>query len=154
TIQKDIVTLVICTMNDLARDEVLVAIDHLVEDVLSRASVTQPPVSAITLAKQLALQVRFDERDGRRGKNRLAGDLAVDLKQEASEESKEWLAARTIGQHNKKELVARLGAAEDGPRIAGESLSNLFAYHLLVPSCWLADDIKAIGYDLPALKER
>jgi hypothetical protein len=141
-------------MDDLARDEVLAAIDRLVDDVLALAAVTQPPVSAIELAKRLGLQVRFDESGSRPGKDRLSSAAAVGLKPEASEEARQWLAARAIGLHYKKDLMARLDAADDGPRIAGESLGNLFAYRLLVPTCWLADDIKAMGYDLPALKER
>lgn len=139
-------------MDDVARSEVLAAIDRLVDDLLSHSGVTQPPVNAIELAKKLGLQVRFDERDGRRGKSQLNSSLA--LKPEASEETRQWAAARAIGQHYKKEVIGRMNAGDDAPRIAGESLSNLFAYHLLVPGSWLADDVKAIGYDLPALKER
>jgi len=141
-------------MDDLARDEVLTAVDRLIEDVLSHAAMTQPPVSAIELAKRLGLQVRFEERAGRRGRDPLSSGLAVDRKPEASEEARHWAAARAIGQHYKKDLMSRLDATDDAPRIAGESLGNLFAYHLLVPASWLADDIKAIGYDLQALKER
>jgi hypothetical protein len=140
-------------MDDLARDEVLAAIDRLVDDVLSNAGITQPPVFAIEIAKRRGLQVRFDEREGRRGKDPLSRSLAVDLKAEVNEEARQWAAARAIGQHYKRELMARL-EADDSPRIAGESLANLFAYHLLVPASWVVDDINAIGYDLPALKER
>src|SRR5262249_17038681 len=137
-------------MDDVARDEVLTAIDRLIDDLLSHTGVREPPVSAIELAKRLGLQVRFDERDGRPGNS----SLALDLKPQASEEARQWAAARAVGQHYKKEVIGRMDAGDDAPRIAGESLSNLFAYHLLVPTSWLADDIKAIGYDLPALKER
>jgi hypothetical protein len=141
-------------MDDLARDEVVTVIDRLVDDVLSHAAVTRPPVNAIELAKLLGLQVRVDERDGRRVKGRLSSALGLDAKLEASEEAKQWIAALAIGQRYKKDLMARLDAADDGPRIAGESLGNLFAYHLLVPASWLADDVKATGYDLLAIKER
>src|SRR5262245_56593646 len=112
-------------MDDLARDEVLAAIDRLVEDVLTHSAVTQPPVSALDLAKQLGVQVRFGERDGKRSKGRLTSGLALDLKEETSEESKQWLAAQAIGQHHKRDLLARLDATDDGSRIAGQSLSNL-----------------------------
>jgi hypothetical protein len=141
-------------VDDLARDEVVTAIDRLVEEALSHAAVTRPPVSAIDLAKRLGLEVRFDKSDGRPGRDRSSNSFAPDLKPEASQETMQWVAARAIGQHLKKELMACLDAAAEAPRIAGESLANLFAYHLLVPACWLADDIKAIGYDLPSLKER
>src|SRR5947199_99878 len=36
----------------------------------------------------------------------------------------------------------------------GESLANLFAHRLLVPTRWLAGEARACGYDLPSLKER
>src|SRR5438552_6252963 len=36
----------------------------------------------------------------------------------------------------------------------GESLANLFAYRLLVPSRWFAEDAPALDYDLLALKQR
>jgi hypothetical protein len=139
-------------MDDLARDEIVAVIDRLVEEVLSHAAVTRPPVSAIDLAKRLGLEVRFHKTEGRHGKDPLNRSVTADLKPEASEEARQWLAARAIGQRYKKEIMTHLDAADDG--IAGESLANVFAYHLLVPACWLADDIKAIGYDLLSLKER
>ena len=36
----------------------------------------------------------------------------------------------------------------------GESLANLFAYHLLVPSCWFCTDAPEHAYDLLTLKKR
>ena len=38
--------------------------------------------------------------------------------------------------------------------MAGESLANLFAYRLLVPTRWFATDAKSHDYDLLALKQR
>ena len=38
--------------------------------------------------------------------------------------------------------------------MAGESLANLLAYHLLVPACWFTTDAPAAGYDLLELKKR
>ncbi len=38
--------------------------------------------------------------------------------------------------------------------MAGESLANLFAYRLLVPTCWYADRRAGLDYDLLALKEK
>jgi hypothetical protein len=37
--------------------------------------------------------------------------------------------------------------------MAGESLANLFAYRLLVPTCWFAADAPAHDYDVLQLKE-
>ena len=38
--------------------------------------------------------------------------------------------------------------------MAGESLANLFAHHLLVPTCWFASDAPLLGYDVLELKQR
>jgi hypothetical protein len=38
--------------------------------------------------------------------------------------------------------------------MVGESLANLFAYRLLVPTRWFADDAPALAFDLLALKDR
>ena len=35
----------------------------------------------------------------------------------------------------------------------GESLANLFAYRLLVPTCWFAADAPGCNYDLMALRQ-
>jgi Zn-dependent peptidase ImmA (M78 family) len=36
----------------------------------------------------------------------------------------------------------------------GESLANLFAYHLLVPTCWFPDDAKLHDWDVLELKQK
>jgi IrrE N-terminal-like domain len=141
-------------VDDLSRTDVLAAIDVLVAELLTKTRVFEPPADAVAIAGRLGIPIAKEGRRRISGSERANGDHVVHLKSEASEETRQWFAARAIGQHYKKELIARLDAADDAPRIAGESLANLFAYHLLVPSCWLADDIKAIGYDLQALKER
>lgn len=38
--------------------------------------------------------------------------------------------------------------------MAGESLANLFATRLLVPTCWFAAEAPALGWDLLELKQR
>jgi hypothetical protein len=63
--------------------------------------------------------------------------------------------AHEIGEHLKPMLLRRLGVGPEQTRMmTGESLSNLFAYHLLVPACWFPEDVATWNYDLPALKER
>src|SRR5262249_49023556 len=46
-----------------------------------------------------------------------------------------------------------IGPAET-PVMIGESLANLFAYHLLVPKCWFRTDAPELEYDLLRLKRR
>jgi Zn-dependent peptidase ImmA (M78 family) len=63
--------------------------------------------------------------------------------------------AHEIGEHLKVELLQRLGLEPRATRgMTGESLANLFAYRLLVPSCWFADDARQHDYDVLALKQR
>ena len=63
--------------------------------------------------------------------------------------------AHEIGEHLKADLFRRLAIAPDETRaMAGESLANLFAYHLLAPHCWFADDAVSRGYDVLELKDR
>jgi hypothetical protein len=51
--------------------------------------------------------------------------------------------------------LRRLGIeAEQARPLTGESLANLFAARLLVPTPWLRAECRACGFDLLALKER
>jgi len=73
----------------------------------------------------------------------------------AIEERHQWTVAHEIGEHLKPSLLKHLGA-EPGqtPPMAGESLANLLAYHLLVPQRWFADDAPHLDYNLLELKKR
>ena len=47
--------------------------------------------------------------------------------------------ADEIGEHLKVSLLERLGVTPEQTRsMAGESLANMLAYRLLVPTCWFA----------------
>src|SRR5262249_6097227 len=59
------------------------------------------------------------------------------------------------GEHLKPALLQSLGLEPGETRpMLGESLANLFAHHLLVPTCWYAADAPAADFDLPQLKAR
>ena len=124
---------------DLSREEVHQAVDRLVDELLERAGLTAPPVDALAIARRhLGLVVRLD--GGR---------------PEPSEEQNQWTAAHAIGTHFKAELHRRLGVPpEQGRALAGESLANLVANHLLAPTAWFGGDARACDYDLFALKQR
>ena len=51
------------------------------------------------------------------------------------------------------QLLERLGVEAKGG-LSPVSLANLFAYRLLVPSCWFQDDAPTTDYDLLELKRR
>jgi Zn-dependent peptidase ImmA (M78 family) len=142
---------------DLSRDDVLAVIDRTIEELLEKVGVERPPVDAVALAQRhLGMQVCLDRRQRQRGRaQRAAGRKQIFLRPEPTEERHQWTVAHEVGEHFKASLLGRLGVEPGQTRaMAGESLANLFAYHLLVPTCWFAGDAPAAGYDLLDLKAR
>src|SRR5437868_961489 len=143
--------------DDLPREDVVATVDQMVDELLRAAQIVQPPVDAIKLAqKHLGMVICLDKRQMQRGRaQRAAGVKQIYLRPEPREERHQWTVAHEIGEHYKSDLLARLGVEPNETRaMAGESLANLFAYRLLVPTCWFAHDAPAFDYDLLALKER
>jgi Zn-dependent peptidase ImmA (M78 family) len=144
-------------LDDLQREDVTTAIDQMVEELLEAAGVTAPPVDAIALAQsQLGMVVCLDKRQAQRGRaQRSRGKPQIYLRPEPIEERHQWTVAHEIGEHLKPELLQRLGIEPSETKaMTGESLANLFAYRLLVPSCWFTADARSMDYDLLALKAR
>jgi Zn-dependent peptidase ImmA (M78 family) len=143
--------------DDMPREDVTAAIDKMVEELLDAAKIAQPPVDTIALAQRhLGMVVVLDQRQPQRGRaQRTLGKKQIYLRPEPREERHQWTVAHEIGEHLKSELLQRLGIEPSEARaMVGESLANLFAYRLLVPTCWFAEDAKALEYDLLALKKR
>jgi Zn-dependent peptidase ImmA (M78 family) len=143
--------------DELPREEVVAGVDRAVLELLDRAGLEGPPVDAIALAQRhLGMIVCLDRRQPQRGRaQRAAGRPQIYLKPEPTEERHQWTVANEIGEHLKADLLARLGIEPDQARVmSGESLANLFAYRLLVPTCWFAGDAPAQDYDLLELKKR
>ncbi len=133
------------------------SVDRAVEELLEAAKVTGPPVDAIVLAQRhLGMIVCLDRRQNQRGRaQRGRGRPQIFLRPEPTEERHQWTVAHEIGEHLKAALLARLGVApEQTKAMMGESLANLFAHRLLVPTRWLAADAPALGHDLLELKQR
>jgi len=144
-------------LDDMPREEVTTTVDKMVDELLDTAGLTQPPVDTIALAQQhLGMIVVLDQRQPQRGRaQRTLGKKQIYLRPEPREERHQWTVAHEIGEHLKSELLARLGIEPtQAGAMAGESLANLFAYRLLVPTRWFADDAKTMEYDLLALKQR
>ena len=142
---------------DMPREDVTATVDKMVEELQDAARLTQPPVDTIALAQQhLGMIVVLDQRQPQRGRaQRALGKKQIYLRPEPREERHQWTVAHEIGEHLKSELLERLGIEPTQARaMAGESLANLFAYRLLVPSCWFAEDAQTLDYDLLALKKR
>jgi hypothetical protein len=144
-------------IEELSRDEVHAAVDRTVTELLAAAGVAAPPVDAIALAqKHLGMVVCLDRKQAQRGRaQRIAGKRQIYLRPEPSEERHQWTVAHEIGEHLKPGLLKALGIDPAATRpMMGESLANLFAHRLLVPSCWFGDDARILGFDLLELKRR
>src|SRR5262249_45745518 len=141
----------------LDREDVVATVDRMVEELLEAAGVTQPPVDAIVLAQRhLGMLVCLDRRQNQRGRaQRAGGRKQIFLRPAPTAERHQSTAAHEVGEHCKSALLERLGAGPGATRpMAGESLAKLFAYRLLVPTCWFAADAPAHDYDVLELKQR
>jgi Zn-dependent peptidase ImmA (M78 family) len=144
-------------IEDLSREEVHETVDLAIEELLEAAGIDRPPVDAIQLAQRhLGMVVCLDRRQPQRGRaQRGSGRRQIFLRPEPSEERHQWTVAHEIGEHFKTDLLARLGIEPGQTRaLSGESLANLFAHRLLVPTAWLRDDAVACEFDLAQLKLR
>jgi Zn-dependent peptidase ImmA (M78 family) len=144
-------------MEDLSRDQVTSVVDRAVCELIEKAGLQEPPLDAIALAqRQLGMIVCLDRRQPQRGRaQRTAGRKQIFLRPEPTEERHQWTVAHEIGEHLKAGLLERLGIPPEQTRaMAGESLANLFAYRLLVPTCWFADDAPAAEHNVLELKKR
>jgi hypothetical protein len=144
-------------LDDMPREDVVAIVDRMVDELLRAANIVQPPVDAIALAQgHLGMVICLDKRQAQRGRaQRAAGKKQIFLRPEPREERHQWTVAHEIGEHIKSDLLIRLGMEPGQTRaMAGESLANLFAYRLLVPTRWFADDAPALDYNLLSLKER
>jgi Zn-dependent peptidase ImmA (M78 family) len=144
-------------IENIPREEVAAAVDRMVTDLLRAAGVEQPPVDAIVLAQRhLGMVVCLDRRQPQRGRaQRSAGRKQIFLRPEPREERHQWTVAHEIGEHLKASLLQRLGIEPGETKaMAGESLANLLAHRLLVPTCWFAADAPQLDYDVLELKKR
>jgi len=134
--------------DELSREQVVAVIETLVAEFLDESHITEPPIDALTLAQvRLGMVVSSEKQRSRPGIKR--------IRQEASADRQQWAAAHAIGEHFKPTILQRLGLeGEQSRALAGESLANLFAYRLLAPSPWFADDVRTLDYDLLELKSR
>jgi Zn-dependent peptidase ImmA (M78 family) len=142
---------------DIPPEEVNEAVDRAVNELLGAAGIEAPPVDAIALAQRhLGMVVCLDRRQQQRGRaQRAGGKRQIYLRPEPTEERHQWTVAHEIGEHLKAALLQKLGVTpEDTSAMSGESLANVFAYRLLVPTRWFAADAPAHDYDVPHLKER
>ncbi|MCS7047164.1 MAG: ImmA/IrrE family metallo-endopeptidase [Gemmataceae bacterium] len=142
---------------ELPRDDVLAVVDRAVAELLAAARIHEPPVDCLALAQgHLGIRVVLDHQQPQRGRaQRAARQRHIFLRPEPREERHQWTVAHEIGEYVKPNLLAALGIEPTAARaMMGESLANLFAHRLLVPTPWFGADAPACGFDLLQLKER
>jgi len=145
---------------EIAPEELASAVDRLAGEVLARAGVIQPPIDAMRVAKGLGLAVAWDDQQA--GRARLvtlaaAGGWApsIFVRHDPRAERQQWAVAHEIGESFAEQVFGELGIdARDTPRQGREMVANAIAAAILMPRGCLANDGAALGWDLPALKER
>ena len=127
-----------------SRDEIHDAIDRAVRTLLDDAGIQEPPVDIARLVRHLGLGPDAAAKRGRAG---------VIAKLEETVTSRAWLGAHALGEHLRPTLMRQLDLDPAQPRaLGGQSLPNLFADRLLVPTKWLASLGREHGWDLVELE--
>ena len=140
-------------LDALPREEIITAMDRLVEELLGEAGVAAPPVDAIALAQRhLGMEICLDGRQQQRGRaQRAAGKKQIYLRPSRPRNAISGPSPTRSASISKSRLLERLRwPAEETRAMTGESLANLFAYHLLVPSRWFTADVRDLDFDLLA----
>jgi hypothetical protein len=144
-------------LEDLTAEEIHQTVDRAVQELLDQTHITTPPVNAIQIAQShLGMTVCVDGKQPQRGRaQRVAGKRQIFLRPEPNEERHQWTVAHEIGEHCKPDLLIQLGLEPGQTRpMTGESLANLFANRLLVPTPWLEIEARASAHDLALLKTK
>jgi hypothetical protein len=143
---------------DFSQEELIDTIERLVNGLLERAGVEEPPVDALHIAEEhLGIPVEEvepeeDDETGRRPRRRgVAGKIA--LTPLMSEEQKQKVAADGIAWSLYPDLLRRLGVAEgsEDRRFAAQ-VRGLIVPRILVPSRLLRGAQKTSRGDLFGLK--
>lgn len=149
-------------MLHVAHEELLAAVEEVAGRLLTECGVAGPPVDALLLARQLRLDVAWDDSQQARARCvRVAGLRsperrgAIFLRPEPRQERRQWAVAHEIGEHSARQVFELLqldpAAAEAGAR---ETIANRLAAAILLPLEWFATDAAATNWSLPALKQQ
>src|SRR5947209_18792769 len=105
-------------MNDVDREEIAVAVDQQVAELLKAAIINAPPVDAIALARQhLGMAVCLDHQQPQRGRaQRAAGARLIYLRPEPTFERHQWTVAHEFREHFKAALLRRMGIGPETTR--------------------------------------
>jgi hypothetical protein len=145
---------------DFSQDELFEAIDRLVNGLLERAGVAEPPVNALRIADEhlgipveVVEPVEEDERGRPRPRSRPAGSGIV-LSSDMTEEHQQKAAADGIARMLLPDILRKLDVlpGSENKQFAAH-VRGLVVGRLLVPTKLLRAALRQCKYDLAALKE-
>ena len=148
-------------ISGLTQEDVALALDGAVDEVLAEAGVRNPPVDARAVATSIGLTVARDDRQQARARfvrlsqQSLSAQGSILVRPEPRPERLQWAIAHEIGESCAGELFRRLAIdPHEAGDAARERLANQFANRLLLPSAWFERDARQLDWDLLALKIR
>jgi len=130
------------------------AMDEVAEELIERAEISSPPVDCLVLAERLGIAVAYDATlHGRARHKMLAGRSAILIRPDVRPERLQWAVAHELGEAFAWKVFERAAstAEQDQPELR-ESVANLMASRLLLPSRWFFDDARRHGWDLRQMK--
>lgn len=140
------------------------ACDDVVEELLDDLSLeSAPPIDAIAVAKQLGMDVVYDQSMRTRARfKRLAGSPTIFLKPEERPERLQWAVAHELGERLAARVFEKLERDHSSDQVRPgsprglmrEQVANEIAGRLLLPRRWFFDALEQNDFDLHALKNQ
>jgi hypothetical protein len=146
---------------EIPADQISAALDECAAEVLWEAGVTEPPVDAKLVARELGLVVAQDDALAARGRlveladprGGTVGLGTIVVGPAERPERLQWAVAHEVGESVAHRVFAALGVRpQDVPENGREDVANHLASCLLLPREWFAADGPAFDWDLLALK--
>lgn len=147
---------------EIPPEELAEVLDEVAMEVLSRAGTDGPPVNSLGVARALGMSLAWDQQQpGRARLVRTSGfatsrsKTSILLRPEPRQERRQWAVAHEIGEQNAVHVFLQLGIdPRTAPPDARETIANLLAGRLLLPSGWFRSVGIEVEWDLLELKAR
>lgn len=146
---------------ELTKEEYSAALNQVAADLLEEFSTSSPPIDALALAQAMGLNIAWD--DSQRGRGRIVRlrDFSggpprgsILLRPDPRPERLQWAIAHEIGETCARRVFERLSIdPREAPGGARENAANQLASRILLPSAWFESRARALGWDLPRLKQ-
>lgn len=144
---------------EFSQEELVEAIDRLVNGLLERAGVTQPPVDALDLAENhlgipvtVVDPVEEDDRGRRRPRAARPAGGGIVVSPDISEEQRQKAAAEGIARDLIPEVLRKLGMVPGSEsKQFTAHLRGLIVPRVLIPNKLLRPALKSCRYDIAAL---